>query len=144
MHSVEVKQRFRSHGATLGLLVSVGLAATLSTGCGGPRSKIPSYAQQVPAQHRGHPQRVEKLIISACQARGWTAKPVAKGEILAVYATGQRWLEVTIRWDALNHWLTYSRSAGLGYQAHRNALHPRGVLWMRNLERTIQKTLAAQ
>ena len=115
---------------------------TVATGCGGPLSKIPQYSMPVPSPHHGFANRIGTKIAEASAMRGWSTKPAGRNAMVATYVHGRLMLAVTIQWDAKTHWLTYRDSQGLRYNARRNGLHPRGVQWMKNLERTIDHHLA--
>ncbi|GEM_PF-3307421 len=121
------------------LLLPVAAAVSLGalSGCGGPQSKMPDFRdQQVPVSGLTAEQ-VGAAIANGCKLRGWQIDAAGPNTVAAQYNHGRLMAAVTIQWTATAYTIMYRDSAGMRYNPHRNSIHPRFVMWMRNLRRTI-------
>ena len=126
----------------LPLLAALVLGLGAVTGCGGPRSKMPNYVD-VPLPMAHMPLNQTGAAISrACRLRGWRVEATRRGSLVATYRKRHLMASVRIMWTPNSYTILYRDSVGFGYQPARNAIHPRFVLWVRNLRRTIGKELA--
>lgn len=126
-------------GAGLYLMVT----ATLLVGCSmSPVLNIESAP--VLATLEGAPpelSKVEAAVLSACQAKGWTARVVSPGRVAAAISVrGKHSAEVEIPFSSTQYSIVYKSSNGLKYDdgdIHRNYNR-----WIAGLDAAIQMELS--
>ncbi len=142
MFTCHASASFRRGVVVAPLVAALVLSLGAFTGCGGPRSKMPSYVD-VPLPTANTPlDQTGAAINRACQRRGWQVENVGPGSLVATFRKKHLMASLNITWTAGTYTILYRDSAGLGYEPARNAIHPRFVLWVRNLRRTIRNEFA--
>jgi hypothetical protein len=119
------------------------LLATLAVGaCGYQHRPVYNVDDPVPRWDQDlSSQRLEDQIVAACYTLGWKTQHVADGHLTAVQSREKFSATVDILFDR-DHWqIRYNSSVGLN--ADGETIHDHYNLWVRNLEREIQRRLGS-
>ena len=112
------------------------------SGCGYQHRPIYTVDDPVPlGDQTFSSQKLEALIVAACETLNWKTQHVADGHIMATQSREKFSATVDILFDDAHWQIRYNTSTGLN--AEDGKIHDHYNVWVRNLEREIRLHLTA-
>jgi len=127
-------------GVTVACLV---LVAVMGCRGGGQLYQVKDAPVQTATGNQPSMADVEKAIIQAGAALGWTMAVVKPGEIIGTLNVRSHQAVVSIPYTTKNYSILYKDSANLKYDAEKQTIHENYSGWIQRLDGAIRSRLTA-